>query len=260
MKALSAVLLAVVLGLAGYTAPAWAKNLKSFVSATGLDTDTCAITAPCATMGQALTNTFSGGMVSCLDSGDYTQTVTITTTITIDCSNTTAGAGPFIVTGAGIDVTIKHVFFFQDGFGIKFTQGASLHVEDVLVSQCTNGIEITASGPVGSIPKFVIANSTLHANGISGEEAGILIKPTAAGFVMGEVSNTIVDDNLFGIIVDGNGGATGINVSILNTTAVNNVNDGVHDGSNSAGAFVLVDHSTVSHNGGTGISAAGLDS
>jgi hypothetical protein len=261
MKALSAVLLVAILGLTGYTAPARAFNFKSFVSINGNDGNNCALATPCASMAVAIAATTSGGMVSCLDSNDYSFPTTITTSITIDCSNTTAGAGPFTVNGAGIEVTIKHVFIFDEGVpGITFANGASLHVEDVVITQVATGIEITASGPAGSIPKFVIANSTLHENGSGGEQAGILIKPSAAGFLMGEISNTIVDHNLFGIIVDGNSGGTGLNVSIVNSSIVNNVNDGVHNGSGSAGSFVLVDHSTVSHNGAVGINAALADS
>jgi hypothetical protein len=262
MKVLFAVLLVAILGLTGYAAPARAALFRTYVSVNGNDANTCALTAPCLSMQTAINATTTGGIVSCLDGNDYSSTpTTISNSITIDCTGTAAGAGPFTVNGAGIEVTIKHVFIFDDAVpGITFANGASLHVEDVAITQVATGIEITASGPAGSIPKFVIANSTLHENGSGGEQAGILIKPSAAGFLMGEISNTIVNDNLFGIIVDGNGGVTGINVSIVNSSIVNNTNDGVHDGSNSAGAFLLVDHSNVAHNGAVGINGAGTDS
>jgi hypothetical protein len=260
MKALSAVLLVAMLGLTGYAAPAWALNFRSYVSVSGTGT-ACTITAPCGTMGTAVAATTNGGVISCLDSNDYTQAVTITITLTIDCTGTAATAGPFTVDGAGIGVTIKNIGIFSNaGAGILFEEGAFLHVENVQIYEMSVGIQITASGPAGSIPKFVIANSTMYKNGGGGEQGGILINPSAAGFVMGEISNTIVNDNLFGIIVDGNGGVTGINVSIVNSSIVNNTNDGVHDGSSSAGAFVLVDHSNVSHNGAVGINAALADS
>jgi hypothetical protein len=257
MKALSAVLLVAILGLTGYAAPARATNFKSFVSASGSGT-ACTFAAPCSNMQVAINATTSGGIVSCLDSNDYTDGVEITISMTIDCATS---AGPFVVAGAGIDVTIKNVTMFADGLaGIRFVEGASLHVENVLIYQCSIGIDIAASGPAGNFPTFVIANSTIYQNGFSGEEGGILIRPAGAGFLMGEISNTIVDHNFFGIIVDGNNGATGINVSIVNSSIVNNANDGVHDGSNGAGSFVLVDHSNVSHNGAVGINAALADS
>jgi hypothetical protein len=261
MKALSAVLLVAILGLTGYATPAWAVlNFKSFVSATGTGT-ACTITAPCATMGAAIAATTNGGVISCLDSNDYTQAVTITITLTIDCTGTAATAGPFTVDGAGIGVTIKNIGIFSNaGAGILFEEGAFLHVENVQIYEMSIGIQITASGPITGYPRFVIANSTLYKNGGAGEQGGILINPSAAGFVMGEISNTIVTDNLFGIIVDGNDGVTGINVSIVNSSIVNNTNDGVHNGSNSAGTFLLVDHDNVAHNGTVGINAAGTDS
>jgi hypothetical protein len=262
MKVLFAVLLVAILGLTGYAAPARAALFRTYVSVNGNDANTCALTAPCLSMQTAINATTTGGIVSCLDGNDYSSTpTTISNSITIDCTGTAASAGPFTVTGAGIRVTIKNITIFINGVpGILFTEGAFLHVENVQIYDMTIGIEITASGPVTGYPRFVIANSTLYHNGSSGEQGGILIKPSAAGFVMGEISNTIVNDNLFGIIVDGNGGVTGINVSIVNSSIVNNTNDGVHDGSNSAGAFLLVDHSNVAHNGAVGINGAGTDS
>jgi hypothetical protein len=262
MKALSAVLLVAMLGLTGYAAPAWALNFRSYVSVSGTGT-ACTITAPCGSMGAAVAATTNGGVISCLDSNDYSEEppVTIAITVTIDCTGTAATAGPFTVDGAGIGVTIKNIGIFSNsGAGILFEEGAFLHVENVQIYEMNIGIQITASGPITGYPRFVIANSTLYKNGSSGEQGGILINPSAAGFVMGEISNTIVTDNLFGIIVDGNDGVTGINVSIVNSSIVNNTNDGVHNGSNSAGTFLLVDHDNVAHNGTVGINAAGTDS
>jgi hypothetical protein len=261
MKALSAVLLVAMLGLTGYAAPAWALNYRSYVSASGTGT-ACTLAAPCATMQAAINATISGGIVSCLDSNDYSfNPTTISASIMIDCTGTAASAGPFTVTGAGIGVKIKNLtIFIDDAPGILFTEGAILQVENVQIYGMSTGIEITASGPAGNFPKFVIANSQLWSNGGGGEQGGILIKPSAAGFLMGEISNTVIHDNFYGVIVDGNSGATGLNVSIVDSSVVNNVNDGVHNGSNSAGSFVLVDHSNVSHNGAVGINAALADS
>jgi hypothetical protein len=262
MKALSAVLLVAILGLTGYAAPAWAAgpNFRSYVSASGTGT-ACTLAAPCSSMGLAIAATTNGGIVSCLDSNDYTGAVTITISVMIDCTGTSASAGPFTVTGAGIGVKIKNLTIFLNAQpGIVFTEGAILQVENVQIYGMNTGIEITASGPAGNFPKFVIANSQLWSNGGGGEQGGILIKPSAAGFLMGEISNTVIHDNFYGVIVDGNSGATGLNVSIVDSSVVNNVNDGVHNGSNSAGSFVLVDHSNVSHNGAVGINAALADS
>ena len=59
----------VILALAA--TPASAANTRSFVSASGLDTNSCARTAPCRTLQAAYNNTVAGGEINMLDPAGY---------------------------------------------------------------------------------------------------------------------------------------------------------------------------------------------
>jgi hypothetical protein len=91
MKPMNLAVAAILVAVAPAT-PAFASSDDTYVSITGSDSNSCVITAPCLTMAHAVSQTVSGGVLHCLDSSDY-STATITQSITIDCSNTTAGGG-----------------------------------------------------------------------------------------------------------------------------------------------------------------------
>src|SRR5258708_4991410 len=83
-------LLLVALALLGISAPAYAQFPRTFVSGTGDDNSpTCSRTAPCRSFGGAILKTNVNGEVDCLDPGGYGG-VTITKSITIDCTGTLA--------------------------------------------------------------------------------------------------------------------------------------------------------------------------
>src|SRR5205814_1461737 len=65
--------------------PAHAQNNRSFVSGTGSDANACTRSAPCLTFNQAHSQTNAGGLINCLDPGEF-GLVTITKAITIDCT------------------------------------------------------------------------------------------------------------------------------------------------------------------------------
>jgi hypothetical protein len=64
--------------------------------------------APCADFRAAHDATVSVGQIACLDSGFFGG-ATISKTITIDCTGTSAMTGGFIVNGAGVVVTIRNL-------------------------------------------------------------------------------------------------------------------------------------------------------
>src|SRR5258705_12330266 len=67
-----------------YAAPAHAQATRTWVSGLGADANPCSLTAPCKTFAGAISKTFIGGEINCLDPGGF-GTVTITKSITIDC-------------------------------------------------------------------------------------------------------------------------------------------------------------------------------
>src|SRR5690349_12008044 len=70
-----------------YAAPAQAQASRTWVSGVGNDANPCSRTAPCKTFAGAISKTAAKGEINCLDPGGY-GTVTITKSITIDCSGT----------------------------------------------------------------------------------------------------------------------------------------------------------------------------
>jgi hypothetical protein len=117
---------------------------RSFVSSTGVDTNACTITAPCATFAQAYTKISANGIIAALDPGKYgplTGTSAITTGVTINGNGWAAITGP----ASGVAVTINAgsgnvtlIGLEIDGAGasdtgILFNSGASLKIRDSVI-------------------------------------------------------------------------------------------------------------------------------
>src|ERR1700723_2238915 len=136
---------------------------RSFVSASGIDTNPCTITAPCATFAHAYTTIGANGIIAALDPGKYGP-LTITGPVTINGNGWAAITGP--AQGNGITVNAGSGNVILSGLeidgagaaynGIVFTSGSSLTISNCIV-------------------KDFIVNSE-DSNGTSGN--GILIAPT----------------------------------------------------------------------------------
>src|SRR5689334_23696732 len=110
---------------------------RTWVSGVGNDANPCSRTAPCKTFAGAISKTATTGEIDCLDPGGF-GVVTITKSITIDCSGTFgsilgAGTNALVVNApAGSKVILRGISF--NGFGtgtnaIRFLQGSQLSVE-----------------------------------------------------------------------------------------------------------------------------------
>ena len=73
-----------------FTCGAGAQATRTWVSGVGDDANPCSRTAPCKTFAGAISKTASPGEIDCLDPGGF-GAVTITKSITIDCSETLGG-------------------------------------------------------------------------------------------------------------------------------------------------------------------------
>ena len=69
---------------------AQAQASRIWVSGVGDDANPCSRTAPCTTFAGAISKTAANGIINCLDPGGFGE-VTITKSITIDCTLTVAG-------------------------------------------------------------------------------------------------------------------------------------------------------------------------
>ena len=106
--------------------------------------------------------TAAGGEINCLDTGDFDittgGTLTITKTITIDCSAATgyfrntasvAGGAAISINGSGITVNLRNITIDCAGFGnegVSITEAANVVLQNVTVQQCTvRGVLDTSS-------------------------------------------------------------------------------------------------------------------
>lgn len=189
---------------------AFAQATRTWVSGVGDDANPCSRTAPCKTFAGAISKTATGGMINVLDPGGF-GAVTITKAITIDGGGRSHGGilasgtnGIIVNAPAGAVVTIRNLTIDAPGnglAGIRFIAGGTLHVENVEISGFANrGIEFTPSGN----SRFFVSNSFIHnnSNGVTGT-GGIWIAPTGTGTATASITNTIANDNGFGLRVDG---------------------------------------------------------
>jgi hypothetical protein len=237
--------------------PALALNTDSYVSSiTGSDANTCTITAPCLTMTRALSQTTStgifGGVIHCLDSGDYAG-ATINQTVTIDCANTTAGTSGFII-NQGV-VHLIGLQIWNGGNALDVMNGGILFVEKCKVFSNGNGImfEPTASSTL------VVSDSYFAQNDNGSVSGGIYIKPGLGATAEVAISNSRVEYNRFGIIADGNAGGI-INGTVSNSVIAGNTGHGITAStatSGGANVSLLIDQSQVVGNVNGGLVAGG---
>jgi hypothetical protein len=264
---------ALLLAAAGFSAPAFAQATRTWVSGVGDDVNPCSRTAPCKTFAGAISKTAPGGEINCLDPGGF-GAINITKSITIDCTGTfgsilASGTSGVIVNGAGINVILRGLSIngapptLPGANGIRFIQGASLTVQDVLIQNFTstaagsgNGISFAPS----AVAELYVIDSTIVNNGSASTGAGILIQPTGLGSASVELRNVRVLNNradALRINTTGNTGP-GIAVSIEYSqfsSGVNGINVNAPAGTSTIN--LLVEDSTITNNSGTALLATG---
>jgi hypothetical protein len=167
---------------------------RTWVSGVGDDVNPCSRTAPCKTFAGAISKTATNGEINCLDPGGY-GAVTITKSITIDCSGTfgsilasgmpqgilvnisgnpsdphkTVRLRGLSINGVGVNAGVGTN---TGGNGIKIADAATVIVENVLIAGFSqSGILVANSGDV----KVVVSGSSIRNNtggGISGNPTG----------------------------------------------------------------------------------------
>jgi hypothetical protein len=253
MFGLSCLLIAIAIGGASETANAQAT--RTWVSGVGDDVNPCSRTAPCRTFPGAISKTAAGGEINCLDPGSF-GAVTITKSLTIDCSGNFAGVlvsstnGIIVNAGANDKVTVRNLSF--QGLGtapnaIRFLAGAQLTVDHVRIEGFTqNGIDVAKT-----------ANGELYVDNthITEVNNGIRLS-TTAGFITAGIKNaTIVNATTNGIESASNGvranieganivGAGGNGIAVSAGTGTMNVNSSMIS-SNVTGVNVAASGSTI---------------
>ncbi len=224
------------LALFAVSAPAQAQATRTFVSGVGNDADPCSRTAPCKTFAGAISKTFINGEIDCLDPGGF-GTVTITKSITIDCTGTLGSILASGTNGVNINIAVSANDPFRtvrlrglsiNGTGasgtvgtrtglkgVSISQAAVVIIEDTVISdfsqQGINDARTTASG------KLLIRNSVLRDN----TAAGVVAASTGGGNTV-TIENVHSINNGFGVAT-----ATGNRVSIVRSVFSGNTTAGI---------------------------------
>jgi hypothetical protein len=201
-------LLTVTLALA---LPAHATGLtRTFVSSAGDDSNPCTITQPCATFARAYTLTLPNGIVAALDPGKYGP-LTIASPVTINGYGWAAITGPAsgnaITISANSTEKVALIGLEIDGAGaastgILFNSGGSLSIQNIVVSNFTDGITLKAPAPV-SISNTILSDNTNN---------GITFQPSAAATLMVEQVQAIRNSN-YGVVMSGHSAPSGVIVA-----------------------------------------------
>ena len=157
-------------------APAAAQATRTWVSGVGDDVNPCSRTAPCKSFAGAISKTAAGGEIEWLDPGGF-GTVTITKSITIDCTGTfgsvlnSGGINGIVINDSlsasprTSDVILRGLTINGAGTtpglnGIRFISGRSLVVEDVFIQNQRGSSGISIAPSLGNVEVY-ITNSAI---------------------------------------------------------------------------------------------------
>jgi hypothetical protein len=237
----------------------FAQATRTWVSGVGDDVNPCSRTAPCKTYAGAISKTATGGIIDALDPGGY-GTLTITKAITVEGTGTLASTLNSSISGFVVNIaagpTNRHVVLRNlsvDGAGttlgvngVRFLSGDSLTLENVdIKTQSGQGVDFQPN----SAARLTITNSRIQ----QAAGSGVLVKPTAAGSARVSIHHSTISRNGTGIRVEDLS-----NVSVFNSSVVNNTGDGVLAITTGfTGCVVMLDQVEVAQNGGTGVRTSG---
>lgn len=200
--------LAVFVAISACSSLAQAQATRTWVSGVGDDANPCSRTAPCKTFAGAISKTAAGGEINCLDPAGF-GAVTITKSIAIDCHFTGGGILAASVNGVIINAlsTDKIILRGLDingaggagGLdGVRFLAGGSLHVEDTVINNMTNGINVGLN-QAGNAEVYV-TNSYIRNN----SNVGMFVSNSSTGVINMVVERTTSENNVFGLLARGN--------------------------------------------------------
>ncbi|MCU0239626.1 MAG: right-handed parallel beta-helix repeat-containing protein [Pyrinomonadaceae bacterium] len=170
-------MLVLALVIVGFQTVADAQATRTWVSGVGDDVNPCSRTAPCKTFAGAISKTATNGEINCMDAGGF-GAVTVTKSITIDCSNEVGSILNSSVNGITINITsatdtkkaVRLRGLSIDGAGtglsgIRVLAANSLSVENVVVDGNVNhavSLEMSASNLKMNIDNVSFRGNALH--------------------------------------------------------------------------------------------------
>lgn len=254
-----------------------AQNPRTWVASGGSDVGGCTRVAPCATFQYALSVTDALGEIDAVDSGDFGR-VTIAKSVTIDGNGFAKITGNAGGNAVGINAGPNDVIVLRglalggvgagggvSTFGIQFSAGKALHVEDCqIVGFNLAGIDFE---PAAAGSELYVSGTSISNIFATGSSAGIFLRSTAgtsvakidrvrlerAGFGLEAMNNMKVTatntsatgNNSIGFFA--NGGGAPVEMNLVLCTASNNTVAGVQ--SSGALSVIRLSSSTVTVNG-----------
>ena len=256
--------IAVLLSAYLHVAPVFAASPTiTYVSSTGVDTNPCSATQPCATLFEALFNLFNGngsdtGQVNCLNPPagivELAVEFDVRLDVTIDCHAVleTSSVGVGIAAANNVVRILNLTISGSPGGGgpaITFAGSGTLILENCAFENFSGtALDIEPNGPLN----LVIKNSRISNN----TAAGVLIKPAAGGSVTATFDGVTITNNAGGLRTDTTNGA--VRVDISNSTINNNANNGVIAIGGAGGQNVMnLSRDVIASNGQVGIEVSG---
>jgi hypothetical protein len=201
---------------------------RAFVSSTGLDSNACTITAPCATFAVAYTKVGANGIIAAIDPGKYGPIV-ITGPVTINGNGWASITGPTTGTATAITITAVSGDVILNGleidgtgaarYGIVFNSGSSLAISNCTVQNfIDDGIAVQPG--IGTTMLLITDVAVSYNNA-----GGIQIAPTASASVEGLIKRaTLNADAGNAVTVDGGGTTGNVDVTIVDSAALGGPN------------------------------------
>ena len=246
--------------------PAHAQASRTWVSGVGDDANPCSRTAPCKTFAGAISKTAANGIINCIDPGGF-GVVTITKSITLDCSGTfggilASGANGVNVNGAGINVKIRNLSIEGLGtglIGVNILNAATVHIENCHIHGFQNGTAAGVRIATSANVQVSLADTILAENvTTTGSGAGLLIAPTGSGRVRVLAERLQSKNNGNGISAIGASGTGPVFVTIKDSALFGNSGSGLASSSTATGATIDIGltQTLVSANLGSGLDAS----
>jgi hypothetical protein len=240
---------------------------KTWVASNGNNMNPCTRAAPCASFVVAHNATDPGGEVNCVDAGDF-EGISITKSITIDCTGTFASPGTngVAINTPGVVVTLRGLSINSEGsaqatIGISFIAGSALHIENCRISgyQAGMGTGIRFAPVAGVTARLYVSDSVIHNNGLPASGGGIIIQPSGSGSARVVLDRVQLDSNTHGIFADGTGSTGSIVVQVRDSMSAGNTGNGIAAITNAGASFTafVVDRTSSIGNAGSGILAQG---
>ncbi len=255
-------LIAVALIVFASTA-AFAQASRTWVATSGSDASNCAISTPCLTFSGALAKTAIGGVISCLDSGDFGggQSTTIAQSITIDCADRSATAivsndnGFNVTTAAASIVTLRGLSVIglnSSGLiGINVVGAAAVVLDRIVISgfHSGSGLGVNFAPPAGGVGKLFVRDGMISDNG-----KGIWVKPNTGG-ANALIERTSIVNNGIGVHADGGGSTGGVNVAVVDCKIFGNSGHAIYASGGASLVVLRVDGCSIFANGGSALRA-----